>query len=56
VPIILEKFFIRADRPEKLEVEPDEEADRNQKGPYILHSEVIKAVKEMTVKKANVRI
>jgi hypothetical protein len=48
------QFFIRADRPKKLEVEPEEEADRNQEGPYILHSEVIKAIKEMTYKKANV--
>ena len=49
VPKIWEKFVIRADRPDKLEVEPEEEADRNQKGPYILHSEAIK----MTDKKTN---
>jgi len=35
------QFFIRADRPEK----PEEEADRNQKGPYILYNELIKAIK-----------
>jgi hypothetical protein len=56
VPKIWEKFFIRADRPEKLEVEHEEEADINKKGPYILHSEVIKAIKQMTDKKADVRI
>jgi hypothetical protein len=49
-------FFIRADRLEKLEVEPEEEADGNRKVPYILHSEVIKAIMEMTDKKANVWI
>ena len=49
MPKIWEKFVIRADRPDKLEVEPEEEADRNQKGPYILHSEAIK----MTDKKTN---
>lgn len=56
MPKIWEEFFIRADRQEKLEVEPDEEADRNQEGPYTLHSEVIKDIKEITDKKANVWI
>jgi hypothetical protein len=34
-------------RPETLEVEPEEEVDTNEKGPYILQSEVETAVKEM---------
>jgi hypothetical protein len=39
-------------RPEHLEVEPEEEVDEDEKGPYILQSEVEKAVKEMRDKKA----
>jgi hypothetical protein len=35
-----------------LEVEPEEEVDRDEKGPYILQSEVEKAIKEMRNKKA----
>ena len=42
----------RTNRPETLEVEPEEEVDTNDKGPYILHSEVEKAIKEMRNKKA----
>jgi hypothetical protein len=34
-----------------LEVESEEEVDTNEKGPYILQSEVEKAVKEMRNKK-----
>jgi hypothetical protein len=37
---------------ETLEVEPEEEVDADKKGPYILQSEVEKAVKEMRNKKA----
>jgi len=33
-------------RPETLEVEPEEEVDTDEKGPYILQSEVEKAIKE----------
>jgi len=42
---VIMQFFIRADRSEKLAVESEEEeeADRNQKGPYILYSELMKA-------------
>jgi len=39
-------------RPETLEVEPEEEVDADEKGPYILQSEVEKAMKEMRNKKA----
>ena len=37
----------RPNRPETLEVEPEEEVDADKKGPYILQSEVEKAIKEM---------
>jgi hypothetical protein len=37
----------RPNRPETLEVEPEEEVDTDEKGPYILQSEVEKAIKEM---------
>ena len=39
-------------RPETLEVEPEEEVDTDEKGPYILQSEVKKAIKEIRNKKA----
>jgi len=39
-------------RPETLEVEPEEEVDADEKTPYILQSEVKKAIKEMRNKKA----
>ena len=38
-------------RPETLEVEPEEEVDTDRKGPYILQSEVGRAIKEMKNKK-----
>jgi hypothetical protein len=44
--------YDRANRQENLEVEPEKEVDTDQKGPYILHSAVEKAVKEMRDKKA----
>jgi hypothetical protein len=34
-------------RPETLEVEPEEEVCTDEKGPYILQSEVEKAIKEV---------
>jgi hypothetical protein len=40
------------DRPETLEVEIEEEVDADEKGPYILQSEVEKAIKEMRNQKA----
>jgi hypothetical protein len=42
----------RPNRPETLEVEPEEEVDADETGPYILQSEVEKAVKEMRNTKA----
>ena len=38
-------------RPETLEIEPEEEVDTDEKGPYILQSEVEKAIKEMRNRK-----
>jgi len=43
----------RRNRPVTLEVEPEEEVDADEKGPYILLSEVEKAIKEMRNKKAS---
>jgi hypothetical protein len=40
-------LYDRPNRPETLEVEPEEEVDTDEKGPYILQSEVEKAIKEM---------
>jgi hypothetical protein len=43
------------DRPNRsvtLEVEPEEEVDADEKGQYILQSEVEKSIKEMRNKKA----
>jgi hypothetical protein len=37
----------RPNRPETLEVEPEEEVDADKKGPFILQSEVEKAIKEI---------
>jgi hypothetical protein len=42
----------RRNRPQTLEVEPEEGEDTEEKGPYILQSEVGKAIKEMRNKKA----
>ena len=42
----------RPNRPETLEFEPEEEVDTDEKWPYILQSEVVKAIKEMRNKKA----
>jgi hypothetical protein len=42
----------RPNRLETLEVEPEEEVDADEKGPYILQCEVEKAIKEMRYKKA----
>ena len=41
------ELYDRPNRPETLEVEPEGEVDRDDKGPYILHSELWKATKEM---------
>jgi hypothetical protein len=49
--IYVEELYDRANQPENLNVEP-EEVDENHKGPYILRSEVEKAIKELRDKKA----
>jgi hypothetical protein len=41
------ELYNRTDRPETLEVEPEEEVDTDEKGTYILQGEVEKAIKEM---------
>jgi hypothetical protein len=45
-------LYDRPNRPETLEVELEEEVDGDEKGPYILQSEVEIAIKEMRNKKA----
>jgi glycosylphosphatidylinositol transamidase (GPIT) subunit GPI8 len=49
--IYVEELYDRANRPEKLNVEP-EEVGEDYKGPHILSSEMEKAIKEMRDKKA----
>jgi hypothetical protein len=46
------ELYDRPILPETLEVEPEEEVDTDDKGPYILHSEVGKVFKEMRKKKS----
>ena len=46
------ELYDRPNRLETLEVEPEEEVDTDEKRPYILQSEVQKAIKEMRNKKA----
>ena len=46
------ELYDRPNRPETLEVEPEEEVDTDDKGPHILQSEVEKPIKEMRNKKA----
>jgi hypothetical protein len=48
----IKEIHDRPNRPETLEVEPEEEVDADEKGPYILQSEVEKAIKEMSNKNA----
>ena len=45
------ELYDRPNRPETLEVEPEEEWDTDEKGPYILQSEVEKAIKEMRIRR-----
>ena len=45
------ELYDRPNRPETLEVEPEEEVDTDEKGPYILQSEVEKTSKEMRNKR-----
>jgi len=46
------ELYDRPNRPEILDVEPEQEVNTDEKGPYILQSEVKKAVKEMRNRKA----
>ena len=46
------ELYDRPNRPETLDVEPEEEVDTDEKGPYILQSEVEKAIKEIRNNKA----
>jgi hypothetical protein len=47
------ELYERRNRPETLEVEPEEEeVDTDEKGPHILQSDVEKAIKEMRNRKA----
>ena len=39
-------LYDRPNQPENLEVEPEEEADTDEKGPYILQSEVKKLLRK----------
>jgi len=44
-------LYDRTNRLETLEVEPEEKVDTDEKGPYILQSEVEKAIKELRKRK-----
>ena len=46
------ELYDRPNRPETLEAEPEQEVDTDEKGPYILQSEVEKAIKEMRNREA----
>jgi hypothetical protein len=46
------ELYDRPNRPETLEVKSEEVVDTDEKGPYILQSEVEKAIKQMRNKKA----
>ena len=46
------ELYDRPNQPETLEVEPEEEVDTDETGPYILQSEVEKTIKEMRNRKA----
>ena len=45
------ELYEQPNRPVTIEIEPEEEVDADEKGPYILQSEVEKAIKEMRNKK-----
>ena len=46
------QLYDRPNRPETLEVEPEEEVDTDEKVPYILQGEMEKGIKEMRNRKA----
>ena len=45
------ELYDRPNRPETLEVDPEEEVDTDEKVPYVLQSEVEKPIKEMRNRK-----
>ena len=45
-------LYDRPNRPATVEVEPEEEVDTDEKGPYVLQGEVEKSIKEMRIRKA----
>ena len=49
--IYTKELYDQPNRPETLDVECEEEVDTDEKGPYILQSEMEKAIKEMRNKK-----
>jgi len=40
------ELYKRPNRPETLEIQPEEEVDTDENGPYILQSEVEKAIRK----------
>jgi hypothetical protein len=46
------ELYDQTNRPETLEVEPEEEVDADEKGSYVLQGAVGKAIKEMRNRKA----
>jgi hypothetical protein len=46
------ELYNRPNRPQNLELETEEEADADEKDPYILQCEVEKAIKDIKYKKA----
>jgi hypothetical protein len=48
--IYITELYYCSNRPETLEVEPEEGVDTDQKGPYILQSEVGKLLRILQIK------
>jgi hypothetical protein len=48
----IKEIHDRPNRPETLEIKPEEKVDADEKGPYILQSKVKKAIKKIRNKKA----
>ena len=46
------ELYDQTNRPETLEVEPEDEVNADEKGSYVLRGEVEKAIKEMRNRKA----
>jgi hypothetical protein len=47
----IRELYNRPNRPETLEVKPEEEVDADEKGPYIFQSEVEKAINELGMRR-----